>query len=476
MEIADPRGDVMNRIAGSLSVRGSPGNAETLWRAALGELQLRMPRATYDTWLKDSDLVAYEDGAFVVGVPNAYAKDWLEQRLHGLVKRVLESIAGQTVELRFIVHSPSERAPIANDLVEPLLRGAPVRMGSDVASSGDGRQSLNPRYTFETFIVGDNSRLAHAAALSVTEYPGQKYNPLLIYGGVGLGKTHLLQAIGHRSLANGARVLYVTSEEFTIDLINAIRTQMTEAFRNKYRTLDILLIDDIQFIIGKESTQEEFFHTFNTLHAANKQIVLTSDRHPQAMTTLEERLRSRFGGGLCVDIAPPDLEVRAAILKAKAAMMEVHLPDDVVMLIAQRVRTNIRDLEGALNRVIAESQVRGTPITVQQALAVLEDLAPPQVALSPEQIMELVARHFRVDVDQLMGPERHKEIVLARQIAMYLLRNDGGFSLPQIGDFLHRDHTTVIHGVGKMEECMETDESVRRHIMALRERLYATTK
>ncbi|MCS7220286.1 MAG: chromosomal replication initiator protein DnaA [Anaerolineae bacterium] len=459
----------MNHLAGT-------PRAEAIWRATLGELQLRMPRATYDTWLKNSTLLAYEDGCFIIGVPNAYAKDWLEQRLHGLVKRVLESVAGHAVELRFTVRPPAERRTSMTDAVPLLLKETAFPVETKPSSSSNGRHLLNPRYTFEAFIVGDNNRLAHAAALSVTDYPGQKFNPLLIYGGTGLGKTHLLHAIGHRSLSRGIRVLYVTSEEFTIELINAIRTQTTEAFRNKYRTSDILLIDDIQFIAGKESTQEEFFHTFNTLHAANRQIVLTSDRHPLAMTTLEERLRSRFGGGLCVDIKPPDLEVRAAIVKAKAAAIGFHLPDDVVMLIAQRVRTNIRDLEGALNRVVAEAQMYNSPITLQQAQAVLETLAPPQVALSPEETVKLVARHLGVDEDELLGRGRSKEVAMARQILMYLLRHVCDLSLPQIGELLGRDHTTVIYGIEKVERLIETDDHVRRSIMRLREELFATAR
>jgi chromosomal replication initiator protein len=450
--------------------------AEAIWRATLGELQLRMPRATYDTWLKNSALLAYEDGCFIIGVPNAYAKDWLEQRLHGLVKRVLESVAGHTVELHFVVRPPAERKIPLADSAPLLLSEIAPSVEPKPLSYSNGRHLLNPRYTFEAFIVGDNNRLAHAAALSVTDYPGQKFNPLLIYGGTGLGKTHLLHAIGHRSLNRGIRVLYVTSEEFTIELINAIRTQTTEAFRNKYRTSDILLIDDIQFIAGKESTQEEFFHTFNALHAANRQIVLTSDRHPLAMTTLEERLRSRFGGGLCVDIKPPDLEVRAAIVKAKANAIGVHLPDDVVMLIAQRVRTNIRDLEGALNRVVAEAQMYNSPITVQQAQAVLETLAPPQAALSPEETVKLVARYLGVDERGLLGRGRSKEMAMARQILMYLLRHVCDLSLPQIGELLGRDHTTVMYGVEKVEKLIETDDSVRRSIMKLREELYATAR
>ncbi|HEY64038.1 MAG TPA: chromosomal replication initiator protein DnaA [Caldilineae bacterium] len=447
-------------------------HAEEIWQAAKGELQLRVARATYDTWLRDSHLVAYEDGTFIIGVPNAYAKDWLEYRLHGVIKRVLEGIAGRSVELRFTVRPPGVRSNDA-DLETPLLQEERRSAGTATEPGLNGRHLLNPRYTFETFIVGENNRLAHAAALSVTDYPGREYNPLFIYGGVGLGKTHLLHAIGHRSLARGADILYVTSEEFTNDLIRAIRMHDTESFRRKYRTADILLIDDIQFIAGKESTQEEFFHTFNALHAAEKQIVLTSDRPPKAMTTLEERLRSRFDGGLCVDIKPPDLEVRAAILEAKAAMMGVALSQEIVMLIAQQVRTNIRDLEGVLNRVVVEARVRGVPITTELVLAVLEDLQPAQMEIPPEQLIAQVAQFFGLSAEQLTGRGRNKEVSLARQMLMYLLRNDYDFSYPQIGHLLNRDHTTVMHGVEKMRELIETDDAVHRRMMALRERLFA---
>ncbi|NOZ28483.1 MAG: chromosomal replication initiator protein DnaA [Chloroflexi bacterium] len=456
----------MNDTASSLS-------AEELWQAAKGELQLRVARATYDTWLRDSRLVAYEDGMFVIGVPNAYAKDWLEHRLYGVIRRVLESIAGRSVELRFTVYAPAER-PNATEKETPLLRAVPQWEDVMEPVSDNGRYYLNPRYTFDTFIVGDSNCLAHAAALSVADHPGQEYNPLFIYGGVGLGKTHLLHAIGHRTLERGADILYVTSEEFTNDLIAAIRMHDTESFRNKYRTADVLLIDDIQFIAGKESTQEEFFHTFNALHAANKQIVLTSDRPPKAMTTLEERLRSRFDGGLCVDIKPPGLEVRAAILEAKVAMMNMRLSSEIIMAIAQHVRTNIRDLEGVLNRVVAEARVRNVPISSELVYAVLEDLTPPQANLPPEQIISLVARFFGLTAEQLTGRGRSKEVSLARQVLMYLLRTDFDFSYPQIGNLLNRDHTTIIHGVEKMKEMIETDDALHRRVMALREQLLTT--
>ena len=328
--------------------------AAQVWQAALGELQLQMTKPTFDTWLKNTSLISYEDGTFVIGVHNAYAKDWLENRLLSIIKRTLVGIVGRSVEVKFVVW-PRERAAnkrsAGTQELGPLLSGdkeltlTPPRAKSPAM--------LNPKYTFETFVVGPSNRLAHAASLAVAENPADAYNPLFIYGGVGLGKTHLLQAIGHVCQRKALRVLYVSSEEFTNDLINSIRNHTTEHFRDKYRTIDILLVDDIQFIAGKESTQEEFFHTFNTLHAANKQIVISSDRPPKAILTLEERLRSRFEGGLIADIQPPDLETRIAILRFKAEAQPLSVPDEVIDLIAHRVLSNVRELEGALNRVVA---------------------------------------------------------------------------------------------------------------------------
>ena len=293
--------------------------SEQVWQAALGQLQLEMSKATFETWMRDTQLLTQEDGAFVVGVTNAYAKDWLENRLRSTVKRILTSIVGRTVELRFVVwpaqtlHENGERVAPAS---APLLHEAAPAVAETFAFSLP--TNLNPKYTFETFVVGPNNRLAHAACLAAAENPARAYNPVFLYGGVGLGKTHLLQAVGNACALRGLHVLYVSSEEFTNDLINAIRTHTTEAFRDKYRSIDVLLIDDIQFIAGKEATQEEFFHTFNTLHGQDKQLVITSDRPPKALAPLEERLRSRFEWGLAVDIQPPDIETRQAILRSKA--------------------------------------------------------------------------------------------------------------------------------------------------------------
>jgi chromosomal replication initiator protein len=321
--------------------------------------------------------------------------------------------------------------------------------------------------------VGNSNRLAHAASLAVADNPAQAYNPLFLYGGVGLGKTHLLHAMGNLCLEHGLMVLYVTSEDFTNDLINSIRSHTTDAFREKYRRIDVLLIDDIQFIAGKESTQEEFFHTFNALHGQNRQLVLSSDRPPKAMVTLEERLRSRFEWGLTADIQPPDIETRMAILRSKAERAGRTLPPELLETIARRVQSNIRELEGALIRVLALSDLSGTPIGPELVESALADMLPKNRRVAPTTIIEAVATQFGIAQDQMLGRERSKDVVLPRQIAMYLIREETNASLPEIGKALGgRDHTTVMYGCDKINELMEKDDKLRRQIMSIRQQLY----
>jgi chromosomal replication initiator protein len=444
---------------------------EQIWQAALGELQLQMTKATFDTWFKTSRVVAYEDGTFVIGVSSAYAKDWLENRLSGAVKRTLNGIAGRSVEVRYMISTQAsqDEAPAAADL-GPLLSGVETERALQATTASDG---LSFKYTFETFIVGPNNRLAHAASLAAAENPAQAYNPLFLYGGVGLGKTHLLHAIGQTCRTRGLHVLYVSSEEFTNDLINAIRARTTDAFRDKYRTIDVLLIDDIQFIAGKESTQEEFFHTFNTLHGQDKQLVISSDRPPKAMSTLEERLRSRFEWGLIADIQPPDLETRMAILRFKADSLRAQFPDAVLQYIAREVHSNIRELEGALNRVLATARLTNQAPTVELAASALADLVPQRSARTPEEIVAAVAAYYGLDILAITGRSRNAEIALPRHIAMFLLREEIALSLPQIGATLGgRDHTTALHGCERVTDLIERDSNVRRDVMAIRSRLY----
>jgi chromosomal replication initiator protein len=437
--------------------------AEQAWQAAIGQLQMEMPKAAFDTWVRNTEFVSYEDGCFIIGVQNAYARDWLENRLASTVKRILTGIMNRTVEVRFSVWQNN------NDIIETNEDESYTQPATSFTSNG----SLNPRYTFENFVVGASNRLAHAASLAVAEKPSEAYNPLFLYGGVGLGKTHLLHAIGNLCQQRGQQVLYVSSEEFTNDLINAIRMHTTQAFREKYRRIDVLLIDDIQFIAGKESTQEEFFHTFNTLHGQDKQIVISSDRPPKAMVTLEERLRSRFEWGLTADIQPPDLETRQAILRAKADRAGYKMPNEIIELIARRVQSNIRELEGALTRVGAFAELSGLPVTTTLVDSALVDLLPRRSEVQPDEVVRRVADAFGVEADRLLGRERSREVALPRQIAMYLLREEANYSLPQIGDALGgRDHTTVMYGCDKVADMLERDDRLRRQVIDIREQLF----
>jgi chromosomal replication initiator protein len=437
-------------------------NAQQAWQAARGQLQMEMPKAAFDTWVHHAEMVSYEDGSFMIGVPNAYAKDWLQSRLASTVTRLLTGMMNRTVEVRFVVWQSGavEAAAASDEFIEEEATSLP-------------NQTLNGRYTFDNFVVGPNNRLAHAASLAVAEKPAQAYNPLFLYGGVGLGKTHLLQAIGNHCHKQGLEVLYVSSEEFTNDLINAIRNHTTQAFRDKYRSIDVLLVDDIQFIAGKESTQEEFFHTFNTLHGQDKQIIISSDRPPKAFMTLEERLCSRFEWGLTADIQPPDLETRQAILRAKAERIGCKVPNELLELIARRVQSNIRELEGALTRVTAFADLSGLPLSPQLVETALADLLPRRSEVRPDEIVRKVADAFGVSVENLLGRDRSRQIALPRQVAMYLLREEANISLPQIGDALGgRDHTTVMYGCEKVAEMLEQDDKLRRQVIDIKERLY----
>ena len=453
-------------------------NAARIWSAALGELQLQMTQATFETWLRDSKLVKYEDGTFVIAVKNGYAKDWLEHRLLATIKRTLARLADRTVAVRFVVGGEEAQT---NEEEMPLLKASgssgneesvtePPALAS--ARNPTGRR-LNPRYRFDRFVVGPGNRLAHAASMAVVESPAGAYNPLFIYGGVGLGKTHLLHAIGHGCQDQGIDTLYVSSETFTNDLIEAIRSHTTDTFREKYRTADVLLVDDIQFIAGKERTQEEFFHTFNALHGADKQIVLSSDRPPKALRTLEKRLCSRFEWGLIADVQSPDLETRIAILRTKAAYSGVEIPDPVLSTIASQIQSNIRELEGALNRLVAMARLTDKPLTSDVAEMALGNLLPRRQELGADEIVDHVARHFGLEVSEVKGRSRKRVVARPRQIAMYLIREETGASLPQIGDLLGgRDHSTILYGCERVADLLEEDLDFRREVTTLQQRLY----
>ena len=443
-------------------------NAEQAWQSVLGQLQMEMPRASFDTWVRDTRPVSYEKGVLTVGVRNAYARDWLESRLAATVSRLLIGILNSNVTVNFVVVNADEPIPSAVD-PEPAPVSTEMTPPERVRST-----ILNPRYIFDTFVVGSGNRLAHAACQAVAEKPARAYNPLFLYGGVGLGKTHLLHAIGNACIARGLNVLYVSSEEFTNDMINAIRTHTTQAFREKYRSADVLLIDDIQFIAGKESTQEEFFHTFNTLHGQDKQIIVSSDRPPKSLVTLEERLRSRFEWGLTADIQAPDLETRLAILRSKAERTGRHVPDEVLETIARRVQSNIRELEGALNRIIAFADLSGATLNTKLVDVALADLLPQRSDVAPEKIIELVAREWQTSVEALLGRDRSQKIAQPRQVAMYLLRKRTDASLPQIGEALGgRDHTTVMYAIEKIDNEIKIKTDLQKRISMIEQQLYS---
>ncbi len=437
--------------------------ADRAWQATLGQLQMEMPKAAYDTWVRDAELLSYEDGSFMIGVQNAYARDWLQSRLSSTITRLLIGIMNRTVDIRFVVWQSADQKVDHCEIDDP-----PV-MEADWSEN----TTINSRYSFENFVVGSSNRLAQAASLAVSEKPAQAYNPLFLYGGVGLGKTHLLYAIGDKCVQQGLQVLYVSSEEFTNDLINAIRTHTTQAFREKYRRIDVLLVDDIQFIAGKESTQEEFFHTFNTLHGQDKQLVISSDRPPKALITLEERLRSRFEWGLTADIQPPDFETRLAILRSKADRAGYRIPNEILEIIARRVQSNIRELEGALTRIKAFSDLSGLPMTPKMVESALVDLLPHRSEVKPDEVVRKVAEVFGVTVERMLARDRSRVVALPRQIAMYLLREEAHVSLPQIGETLGgRDHTTVMYGCDKIADLLERDDRLRRQVIDIREQLY----
>jgi chromosomal replication initiator protein len=443
-------------------------NPQRIWQATLGELELKMTRATFDTWLRDTHCIGLEnDNTLVIGVKNGYAVEWLENRLYSVIQRTLNRITAREMIARFVVWDSKLNGktppPALFDSAHEALPITPVR-----------DPGLNAAYTFDNFVVGPSNRLAQAASEAVAENPAKAYNPLFIHGGVGLGKTHLLHAIGHEAYKRNMNVLYVSSETFTNDLINAIRTHTTDQFREKYRTADILLVDDIQFIAGKDSTQEEFFHTFNALRDTGKQIVMTSDRIPKAMATLEERLRSRFEWGLIVDIQSPDYETRMAILQRKAERMQVDVPNNILSYIATNIESNIRELEGALNRVLAMSRLTDIPLTKSIAETALVDLLPNRPEISSEEIINKVSNYYGVTKEELCSAERSRRIAQPRQIVMYLIREETDASLPQIGAELGgRDHTTILYGCERVRARLEHDDQLKREIMSLREQLYS---
>lgn len=431
-------------------------NLNNIWNEVLDLIRVELTEVSFNTWLKTIEPLTMSEDRIILAAPNEFTKGILESRYINLIKNAIIQITNKEYEVQFII--PGEELNI--------------NIGQSVQENNNDlnqRSQLNPKYTFDTFVIGNSNRFAHAAALAVAEAPAQAYNPLFIYGGVGLGKTHLMHAIGHFILNQSpeSKVVYVSSEKFTNELINSIRDDRNNEFRNKYRNVDVLLIDDIQFIAGKESTQEEFFHTFNALHEANKQIIISSDRPPKEIPTLEDRLRSRFEWGLISDIQPPDLETRIAILKKKAEMENINISNEVMHYIASKIRSNIRELEGALIRIVAYSSLTNKEITVELAEEALKDIisnnAPRKITV--ELIKDVVAKEFDVKIEDFDSKKRTRAIAYPRQIAMYLTRELTDLSLPKIGDeFGGRDHTTVIHAYDKISNDMANDEEFKKRI------------
>lgn len=442
-------------------------SAKEIWEAALGDLQLQTNRTNYDTWLRDTTGLSYNEGTFTIGVSSPFAVEYLEQRLASIIQKTLIRITGKELELAFHIQQQGA-SPKAKS-------GKTSKASGNGNSRKTGYNGFNPKYTFDSFIVGSCNRLAEAAARAVAEKPGYTYNPLFIYGGVGLGKTHLLHAIGHAVTKNKLNALLVSTEQFTNEFIKAIREGKTEDFRQKYRSVDVLLIDDIHFIGGKEQTQEGFFHTFNDLHNGSRQIVLTSDRPPKAINLLEDRLRSRFEWGLTTDIQPPDLETRVAILQAKAEEDKVDIPQDVLHFMARRISKSIRELEGSLNRVAALARAKDRKITMDLASEALDDSmdSSPRRKPSITTVINAVARHFDVPPDALTGQKRDKLTAKARHIAEYLLREEAACSYSAIGKALgNRDHTSVMRGCEKIEGEIEGNSTLRRDVLDIRDRIY----
>ncbi|MDX6369731.1 MAG: chromosomal replication initiator protein, partial [Gaiellaceae bacterium] len=439
--------------------------AESLWNEVAGRLKGALNETTYRTWFAEAEGAELSDDAFVLGVPNDFTREWIEGHFLGLIGAAVRDVTGQE---RRVALSVTERVPAET----PAPMEAPRRIGAGGPDSG-----MNPKYTFDLFVIGSSNRFAHAAALAVAEAPAQAYNPLFIYGGTGLGKTHLMQAIAQYVAEHSSdlSVRYVTSETFMNDFINSLRDKRIEGFKQRYRTYDLLLVDDVQFFEHKERIQEEFFHTFNSLYEAGSQIVMSSDRPPRDIATLEERLRSRFEWGLITDVQPPDLETRIAILRKKVKTDGIHVADpQVLSFIASRISTNIRELEGALTRVVAFSSLTGRALSVELAEDVLKDVFPTGEAaeVSIQRIQELVSERFQLTMDELCSDKRSQNIVYPRQVAMYLSRELTDSSLPKIGrEFGGRDHTTVIHATSKIARLIREDRSVYNLVQELTARV-----
>lgn len=448
-----------------------------LWQTALMTLRDRVSKNHYDHYLALASIRNVENETAMLTAPNTFVVNTLQQRFASEVEKALTEVAGRRMKVQFdIAHAQGDAAPIAPKRPRPrpvIEKPVSVNRQNELTPSVG---NLLPHLTFDTYVVGGSNRMAHAAAGAIADRPGAQYNPFFVHGGVGLGKTHLLHAIGHKALElkPDLKILYVSSEMFTNDVINAIRHQRMDEFRDRYRTIDILMVDDIQFIAGKESTQEEFFHTFNALQQSGKQVIVSSDKPPRSIAALEERMRSRFAGGLVADVQSPDFEMRTAILRAKAEERNARVSDDVLEYISRKDHSNIREMEGALTKLLMVAQLYNRPISLQLAIEALNDgAARPTQQITSGDVIQAVCEHFGVEEKELLGRGRSRHIAFPRQVSMYLMRKDADVSLEEIGQALNRDHTTVLHGYRKIEDEMETNSVLRGDVMTIRERLLA---
>jgi chromosomal replication initiator protein len=444
-------------------------SAKEIWEAALGELQLQVNKPNYDTWLKDTTGISYQGDIFVVGVPNVFVAEWLKNRLYSLIKRTVTSITGKTIQVEFEIRLPSQGTQLT-----PAYQadgGTSAKLREPIKAS-----KINPKYTFDTFVAGEANRLAYAAALEVSEEPGQRYNPLFIYGDTGTGKTHLLHAIGNAVKAKGLRILLATAEQFTSEFITALKNNRIDDFHLKFRSADVLLVDDIQFLSGKAQTQEYLVHIFNDLYDNNCQMVVTSDRPPKAISSVTKKLRSRLEWGLVADISPPDMETRLAILRAMSQQPNVSISPEVLRFLATQFQQNVRELQGALNRVATYTKLSGSRLDMQLAMEALSDVISKDnrrdVMPTPRLIMDSVASYYGIDSEALVSKQRDKKTALARQVSMYLLREQNHCSLAEIGKILgNRDHTTILHGYEKIAAEIKVNPQLNKSIKDIRQSL-----
>jgi len=452
---------------------------DELWQLVLGELELSLSKASFDTWFKNTFIAALENEQVIIGVPNLFTQAWFEKKYHELIIKTLKKITSNQV--KNIIYKIETRKNVLtlaeNQITQQITGNLEPAVSDEKLTTTNNSSGLNPKYTFDKFVVGKNNELAHAAAMAVADKPGVVYNPLFIYGGVGLGKTHLLQAVGHMVIqkTKDVKILYTTTEKFTNDFVQAIRSGKTKSFQDKYRDVDLLIMDDVQFMEGKGQTQEQFFHTFNDLYQKNKQIIISSDRPPKAIPTIEDRLRSRFECGMIADISAPDLETRIAIIGAKLIEKAYQLEDEIINLIATSIQSNIREIEGAINRIIAYHELKKEKPTKETVKPILSSLInlPRKGSITPKIITEIVAEYFDIAINDILGSCRKKELVVPRQIIMFLMREELNYSFPNIGSELGgRDHTTAMHAHNKIKNKMLDDEKLKQDVILLKQKIF----